>query len=56
MNKEEKIMKRIFAFLLCFAMLLPLAGCGTISSDGAPTPGVRTVTVAQKAKTKYTIL
>ena len=50
-------MKRIFALLLCMAMLLPLAGCSTgIPKDHEPIPGVRTVTVAQKGKTKYTIV
>ena len=50
-------MKRIFASLLCIAMLLSLAGCSAaIPKDNEPIPGVRTVTVAQKGKTEYTIV
>ena len=48
-------MKRILAFLLCMAMLLPLAGCSTVPKE-EPIPGVRTVTVAQNGKTEYTIV
>ena len=50
-------MKRILASLLCIAMLLPLAGCGSaIPQDIEPTPGVRTITVAQNGETEYTIV
>ena len=49
-------MKRILTILLCVVMLLSATGCGDTVKDTEPTPGVRSITLAQKGKTKYTIV
>ncbi len=52
-------MKRIVAYLLCFAMLLAFAGCGPQTVPGEntpPTPGERSITLASNGQTSYSIV
>ena len=50
-------MKKILAFLLSIAMLVPLAGCSTdVPEDVDPIPGERAVTIAENGETAYAIV